>query len=132
MMKMHKVLVKCLSGVYEILQSLSGTFALITLFVIAGVTFHSPMIGAAALAAFATVVPSILAYAENKETLQQAALQAQQAVTQTTTVINPAPTVVTVNTADNTNTASTAATTTVITTDNSNPTNSDLPTNGQT
>lgn len=103
------VLIKCLSGFYEILQSLSGTFSLITLLVIAAVTFHAPMIGAAALAAFATVVPSILAYTENKETLQAAALAAQQAVTQPQPVIVQSPPIVITN----------------------NPTNTDLPTNGQ-
>jgi hypothetical protein len=111
------VLKKCVSGFYDILQSLSGTFALIALAVIAVVTWHSPTVGGVALASFATVIPAILAYAENKETMQQAALQAQQALSQPT-VIQSGPTVVTVN-----NPAPTP---------NSNgPTNSDLPTNGQ-
>ncbi len=104
-----KVISNCLSGFYQILQSLSGTFSLVTLLVIAAVTFHSPVIGGVALAAFATVVPSILAYAENKETLQAAAAAAQQAITNPTTVVvnnNPPP----ANT----------------------PTNNDLPPNGQT
>lgn len=108
------VLKKCFSGFYEILQSLSGTFSLITLLVIAAVTFHAPMIGAAALAAFATVVPSILAYTENKETLQAAALAAQQAITNPTTIVTQ-PTVVN-NITNN---------------DNSSPSNNDLPPNGQ-
>jgi hypothetical protein len=122
-----RVLINCLSGFYQILQSLSGTFSLVTLLVIAAVTFHSPVIGGVALAAFATVVPSILAYAENKETLQAAAAQAQQAIansSSTTTVITSPPAVVTniTNTTnDTTNTANTG-----------DPTNSDLPPNGQT
>ena len=105
---MFKIITNCLSGFYQILQSLSGTFSLITLFVIAAVTFHSPVIGGMALAAFATVVPSILAYTENKETLQAAAVAAQQAIVQPTVITNitnnPAPVV---------------------------PTNNDLPPNGQ-
>ena len=114
------VLIKCLSGFYEILQSLSGTFSLITLLVIAAVTFHSPAIGGVALAAFATVVPSILAYTENKETLQAAAAAAQQAIMNPTTIIaTPPPTVVT-NIVNND------------TTNTSSPTDSDLPPNGQT
>jgi hypothetical protein len=75
------VLIKCLSGLYQILQSLSATFSLLTLIIIAIVTFHAPAIGAVALAAFATAVPAILAYAEHKETLQQAAIQAQTTIT---------------------------------------------------
>ena len=65
-----KVIKNCLLGLYLILQSLSGTFSLITLFVIAGVTYCFPSIGCGALAAFATVIPAILAYAEHKEQLQ--------------------------------------------------------------
>jgi uncharacterized membrane protein len=106
------VLKKCVNGLYDILQSLSGTFALITLAVIAVVTWHAPTVGGIALSAFATVIPAILAYAENKETLQAAASQAQQAIsTQTQVVVQQPPTVVINNTAD--------------------PTNSDLPPNGQ-
>jgi hypothetical protein len=115
-----KVLTNCLSGFYQILQSLSGTFSLVTLLVIAAVTFHSPVIGGVALAAFATVVPSILAYAENKETLQAAAQAAQQAVMNPTTVISAPPAVV--NNITNNDT----------TNNTSSPTNSDLPPNGQT
>jgi hypothetical protein len=68
-----KVIKNCLSGFYQILQSLSGTFSLLTLIVIGIVTWHSPSVGGIALAAFATAVPSILAYCEHKETLQQVA-----------------------------------------------------------
>jgi len=86
-----KVLTNCLSGLYQIFQSLSGTFSLVTLFVIAAVTFHSPVIGGVALAAFATVVPSILAYAENKETLQAAATAAAAAAQQVIAQPNTPP-----------------------------------------
>lgn len=64
-----KALKLCLQGIYLILQSLSGTFALITLLVIAAVTWHSPTVGGVALAAFTSIVPAILAYAEHKECL---------------------------------------------------------------
>jgi hypothetical protein len=57
------------SGLIKIFESLSGTFAFITLFVIAGVTWHAPSIGGAALVAFCGVVPAILTYAEHLETL---------------------------------------------------------------
>lgn len=64
----------CLLGFYLILQSLSGTFSLITLLVIGLVTWHSPLIGGIALASFATVCPTLLGYFEHKETLAQIAV----------------------------------------------------------
>jgi hypothetical protein len=85
------VITKCLSGFYQILQSLSGTFSLLTLLVIGVVTFHAPMIGAAALAAFATTIPGILAFCEHKETLQQVAMQAVQPATITTVTTSNLP-----------------------------------------
>lgn len=109
MNKVFSVLTNCFSGFYQILQSLSGVFSLITLFVIAIVTWHSSTIGGIALSAFATVVPSILAYTENKEALQAVALAAQQAVANPAAVVVQTPIVIT-------NTIS--------------PTSSDLPPNG--
>lgn len=61
------------NGFKEICYSLSGTFSLITLVVLAVVSWHtnSPI----ALAAFASIIPAVLALAENKEQLQQVAQQ---------------------------------------------------------
>lgn len=63
------VLSKCALGLYLILQSLSGTFSLITLFVMAYVTLKQPSIGGMALSGFCAVIPAILCYAEHRETL---------------------------------------------------------------
>ena len=56
-----------LTGIKDILTSLSGTFSLITLAVLGIVTWHAPVIGAMALAAFATATPAILAVLEHRE-----------------------------------------------------------------
>ena len=58
-----------LSGLKQITESLSATFAFITLLAIFILTWHVPSIGGAALVAFCSIVPAILAYAEHKETL---------------------------------------------------------------
>ena len=58
-----------LSGLKQITESLSATFAFITLLAISILTWHVPSIGGAALVAFCSIVPAILAYAEHKETL---------------------------------------------------------------
>jgi hypothetical protein len=58
-----------LNGLRELFQSLSGTFAFITLCVIAVVTWHVPSIGGAALVAFCGIVPAVLAIAEHREQL---------------------------------------------------------------
>jgi hypothetical protein len=61
------------NGLKEICYSLSGTFSLITLVVLAVVSWHtnSPI----ALAAFASIIPAVLTLAENREQLQQVAQQ---------------------------------------------------------
>ena len=59
-----------LSGLIQILESLSGTFSLITLVVIAIVTIHDPSIGGGALIAFAGIIPAVLAIAEHRETMK--------------------------------------------------------------
>jgi hypothetical protein len=58
-----------LNGCKEICYSLSGTFSLITLVVLAIVSWHTSSV--VALAAFASVIPAVLALAENRETLNQ-------------------------------------------------------------
>jgi hypothetical protein len=66
-----KMLKLCLQGIYLILQSLSGTFALITLIAISYLTWKVPGVGSAALVAFAGVIPAVLAIAEHREQMAQ-------------------------------------------------------------
>jgi hypothetical protein len=60
---------KCLSGFYDLLQSGSGVFALLTLLAITFVTWKQPTVGGVAFAAFASIIPAVLAIAENRETM---------------------------------------------------------------
>jgi hypothetical protein len=61
------------TGVKQLIESPSGVFSLIALFVIALVSWKQPTVGGVALAAFAGAVPAILAFCEHKETLAQMA-----------------------------------------------------------
>jgi hypothetical protein len=54
-------------GIGELLESPSGVFSLLVLIVIGFVSWKQPTIGGVALAAFASVVPTILAFTENRE-----------------------------------------------------------------
>ena len=57
-----------LSGLTQILESLSGTFSLITLMTIAVVTIHEgPAVGGGALIAFCGIIPAALTLAEHRE-----------------------------------------------------------------
>jgi hypothetical protein len=58
------------NGIREIVVSPSYLFSLLVLFVISWVTWKQPSVGAAALAAFCTVVPALLTIAEHREQLQ--------------------------------------------------------------
>ena len=60
-----------LLGLYLLLQSPSGIFALISLACITIVTLKQPAVGGVAFAAFFPVVVSLLAWTEHKETMQQ-------------------------------------------------------------
>jgi hypothetical protein len=64
-------------GLKLLLESPSGTFATIMLAVLGVVTYHQPSVGGVALAAFASVIPTILAITEHREQMQQQALQQQ-------------------------------------------------------
>ena len=56
-------------GCAELLRSPSGVFALICLVVLGVTAWHTGSV--VALAAFAGVIPAVLALAENRETLNQ-------------------------------------------------------------
>jgi len=58
-----------LLGSYQLLQSPSGVFGLITLAAITVVTLYQPSVGGTAFTAFATIVPAILSWTEHREEL---------------------------------------------------------------
>jgi hypothetical protein len=72
------------TGVYELLNSPSGIFSLLTLVAISAVTWHSPSVGGVAFSAFVAVIPSVLALVEHREAM----LSMQQSNTQTTIVVD--------------------------------------------
>jgi hypothetical protein len=88
---------KLLKGCIELIESPSGVFSLISLAVIAVVTWHAPSIGSGAFMAFFGIVPAALGYFEHKETMvqmQQPQIYVPQVVTippATTNAANPAP-----------------------------------------
>ena len=65
-----------LSGLTQILESLSGTFSLITLMTIAVVTIHDPAVGGGVLIAFCGIIPAALTLAEHREQMAEKQLQA--------------------------------------------------------
>ena len=65
-----------LLGLYLLMRSPSGIFALISLACVTFVTLKQPAVGGIAFTAFFPVVISLLAYCEHKETL--AAMQQVQ------------------------------------------------------
>jgi len=58
-----------LLGTCQLLQSPSGVFGLLTLSAITLVTLKQPSVGGTAFAAFVTIVPAILSWAEHQETM---------------------------------------------------------------
>lgn len=79
-----KTLKNMLLGIYLLLRSPSGIFALISLVCVTYVTIKQPAVGGVAFAAFFPVVISLLAYCEHKETLA-----AMQQVQQTNIIVDP-------------------------------------------
>jgi hypothetical protein len=77
--KLIKCLIKypgILLGTFQLLQSPSGVFGLLTLFAITLVTIKQPSVGGTAFVAFCAIIPAALGFFEHKEQM----LQIQQSV----------------------------------------------------
>lgn len=79
-----------LTGLAQLIESPSGIFSLISLAVIAAVTWHQPSIGSGAFIAFFGIVPAALGYFEHKETLAQMGMSVPSPAESNST-IPPAP-----------------------------------------
>ena len=84
-----KTLKNILLGMYLLLQSPSGVFALISLVCVTYVTIKQPAVGGVAFAAFFPVVITLLAYCEHKETLANMALSNTTPSQQTNIIVDP-------------------------------------------
>ena len=94
--KIWNVIRLCFSGVFSLVQDGASTFALLCLVAVTVVTLVRPQIGPAALAAYLTVVPGVLAYCSHRITLAQ--LGSQITTTSTNPPVASQTTVTTVST----------------------------------
>jgi len=70
MSKLLQILINCLSGLYQLLQTPEGWLSLLALSAVCYLAFHKD-VGDVAFASVMTLIPSILIFTEHRKTLQK-------------------------------------------------------------